>query len=182
MQMLKVDDTALILIDYQGKLARVMYQVKELHANMVRLIKGAQLLNIPIIWLEQYPKGLGPTADEIKELLDVNNQPIAKMNFSSCQSPEFQAALDKIGKEKYLVAGIEAHICVYQTVRELVNDGNYVEFVQDCISARTIENKQVAIDKMNLIGAFPTSVEMALFELMGTAEHPKFKEISNLIK
>src|SRR5690625_2217104 len=156
--MLKIDDTALILIDYQGKLASIMHKSEELLTNLISLIKGVQMLEVPIIWLEQYPKGLGPTVDVIKQLLDVNHQPIAKMCFSSCQSIKFQETLDKLGKENYVVAGIEAHICVYQTVHELLSMGKHVEYVQDGISSRTIENKQIAINKMNLLGAFPTSV------------------------
>src|SRR5690625_5588802 len=97
--MLKVDDTAFVLIDYQGKLARVMHQSEELQSSMTRLVKGMQLLDIPIIWLEQYPKGLGPTVEDIEELLDVAHQPIAKMNFSACQSTEFQATIEKLDRE-----------------------------------------------------------------------------------
>src|SRR5699024_1039129 len=157
--MLKVDDTAFVLIDYQGKLARVMHQSEELQANMIRLVKGMQLLNIPIIWLEQYPKGLGPTAQDIKELLDGAHQPIAKMNFSACQSVEFQTTVEKLDRANFLVAGIEAHICVYQTVYELLNMGRYVEFVTDVIASRTIENKHIAIEKMSALGALPRSEE-----------------------
>lgn len=180
--MLKVDDTALVLIDYQGKLAQVMYNSVELHANMVRLIKGAQMLDMQVIWLEQYPKGLGPTSEDIQHLLEGTQQPIAKMRFSACENSEFQAQVDEMGVENFIVAGIEAHICVYQTVRELLRRGKNVEYVQDAISSRTTENKHIAIEKMNLLGAVPTSVEMVLFELMGTAEHPNFKDISKLIK
>lgn len=181
--MLKVDNTGLILIDYQGKLAMIMYENEDLLAKMTSLVKGAQLLDIPIIWLEQYPKGLGPTVNEIKKLLEDDDQkPIAKMDFNCCQNSEFQAALNEVGKENYLIAGIEAHICIYQTVRELLSEGKHVEYVQDAISSRTLENKQIGMEKMKLFGAYPTSVEMALFELMGTAEHPKFRDISKLIK
>lgn len=182
MQLLKIDNTALILVDYQGQLAKIVHESDDLHKHMVQLIKGVQLLDIPVIWLEQYPQGLGPTADDVKKLLDGSQEPIAKMHFSACKDKDFQATLKKLGKESYLVAGIEAHICVYQTVRELLSDGKYVEYVQDAISSRTVDNKKIAIDKMNLLGAFPTSVEMALFELMETAKHPRFKEISQLIK
>lgn len=181
--MLSLDHTALMLIDYQGKLANVMHERAELHTNMVRLIKGAQLLDLPIVWLEQYPKGLGPTADDIQQMLEEDGQEaIAKVDFNACQDENVQATLDKLAKDHYLVAGIEAHICVYQTVSELIDAGKHVEYVQDAISSRTSENKQIAIEKMNRIGAFPTSVEMALFELIGTAKHPKFREISQLIK
>ncbi len=181
--MLPLDNTVLILVDYQEKLANVMHHREELHTNMIRLVKGIQLLDIPIVWLEQYPQGLGPTAAEIRSILGEDGQEaLAKVDFSACQDTNVQATLDTLGKDHYLVAGIEAHICVYQTVSELINAGKHVEYVQDAISSRTSENKQIAINKMNRIGAFPTSVEMALFELMGTAKHPLFKEISQLIK
>src|SRR5690625_7133028 len=83
-------------------------------------------------------------------------------------------------REKFIVACIEAHVCVYQTVKQLLNLNKHVEFVEDCISSRTEENKHIAIQKMMMLGAYPTSVEMVLFELMGTAKHPKFKEISEI--
>lgn len=181
MDMLKMDDTALVLIDVQGKLAKVMHESEALVKQITILIKGAQLLDIPIFWMEQYPKGLGPTTDEVKELLS-REVPIDKMVFSACQSEAFQSKQSELKKTSYLVAGIEAHICVYQTVSELLEDGHHVEVVVDGISSRTEANKQVAIDKMQSLGAAVTSVEMALFELMRTAEHPNFKEISKLIK
>jgi|SRR5699024_4352478 len=180
--MILIDHTALILIDYQGKLANVMYGRDELHEKMLQLIQGMQILEVPIIWLEQYPQGLGSTENEVKNLLQQTYAPIAKMNFSACGSKEVQEHLQMLDKKNYLVAGIEAHVCVYQTVCELLEAGKHVEFVQDAISSRTAESKQIAIDKMSLLGAYPTSVEMVLFELMQTAEHPKFKEISQLIK
>src|SRR5690625_481878 len=129
--MLKVESTALVLIDVQGKLAKVMYESKELLANIERLIQGAQLLNIPIYWFEQYPEGLGPTADEIKEHLVNNNNPIAKMTFSACENESFQEELNRKEIKTFLVAGIEAHICVYQTVQELLEKGKNVEIVVD---------------------------------------------------
>ncbi|MEI3607159.1 hydrolase [Pseudogracilibacillus sp. SE30717A] len=179
--MLKIDNTALVLIDVQGKLAKIMHQSKELLVNLERLIQGAHLLEIPIIWLEQYPKGLGPTADEIKQHL-AELRPIDKMTFSACKNDDFQKEIASLEKMNYLVAGIESHICVYQTVSELLNEGNHVEVVIDGVSSRTLANKEVGIEKMKSLGAQVTSVEMALFELMETAEHPKFKEISKLIK
>lgn len=181
--MLKTENTALILIDYQGKLAAVMDDQEELHRNMLLLVKGAQLLEIPIIWLEQYPKGLGPTENEVKELLEADDyRPIAKTTFSGVQHADFRAALEAAERKNILVAGIEAHICVYQTVCELLGYGKRVEFVQDAISSRTAANTHLAIEQMKALGALPTSVEMALFELMRTSKHPKFKEISKLIQ
>ncbi len=179
--MLNVDNTALVLIDVQGKLAKIMHRSNELLVNLERLIQGANLLGIPIVWLEQYPKGLGPTADEIKQHL-TELSPIDKMTFSACQNENFQKEIASLEKTNFLVAGIESHICVYQTVSELLKDDKYVEVVVDGVSSRTLANKEIGIEKMKSLGAKVTSVEMALFELMGTAEHPNFKEISKLIK
>lgn len=180
--MLTPNNTAFVLIDFQGRLAEVMYESDLIRENLKTLIKGLQLLDVPTIWVEQYPKGLGPTVDDVKELLIPDYEPIAKMDFSACQHDDVQNLLAEYDRENYIVAGIEAHVCVYQTVRELLAAEKYVEFVEDCISSRTKKNKQIAINKMSLLGAYPTSVEMILFELMKTAEHPNFREISSLIK
>lgn len=179
--MLKVDDTILVLVDVQGKLANIMHDSEELLANLSKLIQGANLLEIPIIWLEQYPKGLGPTADVLQEYL-VENEPIAKMSFSAYGNEIFSEELRNSNRNNILVAGIESHICVYQTVRDLLHADLNVEVVVDCISSRTRRNSEIGINKMNALGAKQTSVEMVLFELLGTAEHPNFKEISKLIK
>lgn len=179
--MLKLDDTAVVIIDIQGKLAKIVHQSKELLDNVEKLIKGAQILDVPILWLEQYPKGLGPTSEQLKQHL-TDQTPIEKITFSACKNEEFQEALNKVDKKSYLVAGIETHICVYQTVCELLSLGKEVEVVVDGVSSRTLQNKEIGIEKMKSLGAKVTSVEMALYELMETAKHPKFKEISNLIK
>lgn len=180
--MLTTENTALILIDYQERLAQVMYDRKQLHENVKKLIKGAEILNLPIIWVEQYPKGLGGTVEDVQKLLAENNEPIAKMEFSAYEQEDVRTIITELNRDKFIVAGIEAHVCIYQTVKQLLNLGKHVEFVQDCISSRTEENKNLAIQKMMMLGAHPTSVEMALFELIGTAKHPNFKEISSIIK
>lgn len=179
--MLKIEDTALIVIDVQGKLAKIMHQSSEILRSIENLIKGAQLLNIPILWLEQYPKGLGATSDQLKQHL-TESSPIEKMVFSACKNEEFQKELEKLNRNSMLVCGIETHICVYQTVQELLHLGKNVEVVVDGVSSRSLANKQIGLEKMTSLGAKVTSVEMALFELIQTAEHPKFKEISKIIK
>src|SRR5699024_11463753 len=106
------------------------------------------------------------TTDSISQILKDENEPIEKMRFSVCESPQFKEKLSKLDVNNFIVAGIEAHICVYQTVRELLAKDYHVEFVQDAISSRTEMNKKIAISKMTALGALPTSVEMLLFELM----------------
>lgn len=179
--MLNNNNTALILIDVQGKLAKIVHESEQILQNIDNLIQGVQMLNMPIIWMEQYPEGLGPTVDEIKQHLPTET-PIAKKVFSACQSNMFQKQVNELNVENFLIVGIEAHICVYQTVLELIQDGKNVEVVVDAISSRTVQNKNIAIEKMKQLGAGVTSVEMVLFELLRTADHPAFKEISKLIK
>lgn len=179
--MLQADDTALIVIDVQGKLATLMHEKETLFQNLARLIRGAQLLQIPIVLTEQYPQGLGETAPEIKSLLpDV--QPITKMSFSCCGAETFINSLEELDRKQLLVAGIESHICVYQTVSDLLDAGYEVEVVADAVSSRTAENRQLGLSRMYDMGARLTSTEMALFELLRVAGTPTFKEISKLVK
>ncbi|HLR63961.1 MAG TPA: hydrolase [Pseudogracilibacillus sp.] len=179
--MLKIEETALVVIDVQGKLAKIMHESNNLLSNIEKIIKGANVLNMPIIWLEQYPKGLGPTDDKLQPHLS-RYEPIDKMIFSAFESEAFQEELKQLGRKNLLVTGIESHICVYQTVRQLLENDYYVEVLADCVSSRTAENSQIGIERMLALGAELTSVEMVLFELIRSAEHPNFKEISQIIK
>ena len=179
--MLTLDQTVLVLVDVQGKLAQVMYERDRLFGALEKLVKGAQALGIPIIWLEQNPGRMGPTISELQALLSAG-KPIAKMSFSCCGDPAFNAKLESLGRKQALVAGIEAHVCIYQTVRDLLARGYEVEVVSDAVSSRTASNLQVALDKFRACGAGVTSVEMAFFELLRTADHPAFKQILSIVK
>ncbi len=179
--MFKPDNTALALIDIQGKLATLMYQREPLYRNLQILVKGAQVLQLPVLWLEQYPQGLGPTIPEVAELLK-GQQPLTKVCFSACGLEEFRQGLRATGRQQVLLAGIEAHVCVYQTCCDLLEEGYQVEAVADAISSRTPENRHLGLDKMARAGAGITSVEMALFELLRVAGTPQFKEIAKLVK
>lgn len=179
--MLSADNTAMILIDVQGKLAQIMHNKDALFANLVKLLKGMQVLDIPIIWVEQNPAGLGPTIPELSELLE-NNKPIPKIIFNCCGNDDFMDALETLDKKQLIVAGIEAHICVYQTCIDLLSRGHEVEVAADCISSRTKENRDTALQKMRDKGVFLTTVEMALFELLGKAEGETFKALLKIVK
>ncbi|MCS7012231.1 MAG: hydrolase [Chloroherpetonaceae bacterium] len=179
--MLEQSQTALIVIDVQGKLATLMHDRETLFANLRRLIQGAKLLGIPIVLTEQYPQGLGETAPELKALMpDVS--PITKMSFSCCGEVRFLDALRALQRRQMLVAGIESHICVYQTVRDLLREGYEVEVVADAVSSRSAENRALGLSRMKDMGATLTSTEMSLFELLREAGTPVFKEISKLVK
>jgi nicotinamidase-related amidase len=178
---LTTDTTVLLLIDFQEKLFPAMHDKEKLLRNIVKLIKGARVLEIPIILTEQYPKGLGPTIPEIKELLpDV--KAIEKICFNCGDEESFNKALDSLKRRQVLIAGIEAHICVYQTAMALSRAGYQVEVVSDCVSSRDPENKLVALFKMGAAGISPTTTETALFELLKVAKGDKFKQISNIVK
>jgi nicotinamidase-related amidase len=180
--MLNVKDTALIVIDVQGKLAQLMHQKERLFANIKRMIKGAQVLDIPLLWTEQAPDKLGPTTPEIAELLAERVQPISKSSFSCCGHAPFMDAFKALDRRQVLLTGIEAHVCVYQTALDLLDIGYEVQVVTDAVSARIAENKQIGIDRMQAAGAALTSTEMALFELLRIAEGDQFKAITKIVK
>ncbi|NTV45459.1 MAG: hydrolase [Chlorobiales bacterium] len=179
--MLTIDNTALIVVDVQGKLAQLMYQKEELYENLKRLIKGAQVLQMPIVLTEQYPKGLGPTVTELSELMP-EVKPIEKITFSCCGNEEFSQELKALGRRQLLLTGIETHICVYQTAMDLLGAGYEVQVVTDAVSSRKRSNKRIGLERMKAAGAIPTTTEMALFELLHIAEGEKFKEISKIVK
>lgn len=179
--MLKTENAVLLIVDIQGKLASLMHAKALLFKNVQRLIKGIQTLEIPILWVEQNPQGLGPTIPEIADLLN-NIQPISKMSFSSCKNGHFVQALKALNRKQVLVAGIETHICVYQTSVELVDMGYEVQVVVDAVSSRSLENKEVGLQRMRDSGVSLTSVETALFELLKVAEGDQFKELLKIVK
>ncbi len=178
---LDIDKTALIIIDMQEKLFPVMQEKEKLLRNIVKLIKGTQVLDIPVLFTEQYPRGLGPTLPEIRELVP-DFQLVEKVNFNCCDEAAFCRALEALKKKQVLIAGIESHICVYQTAVALARAGYAVQVVADGAASREAENKMVALFKMGAAGISPTTVEMVLFELLKFASGDKFKLISNIVK
>ncbi|MER2129130.1 hydrolase [Solibacillus sp. FSL H8-0523] len=179
--MLHKEETVLVLIDIQGKLAQIVDESDFVVNNIANVVQGVKLLQIPILWLEQYPKGLGPTDARIAMHL-TDQQPIEKITFSAYDTEAFVQALEQTGRKKVLLAGIETHICVYQTAAHLLANGYEVEVLADCVSSRTAGNRVVGIQKMLQLGATITSVEMALFEMQQVAKGDTFKAISQLVK
>ncbi|ACF14018.1 isochorismatase hydrolase [Chloroherpeton thalassium ATCC 35110] len=179
--MLDLDNTALVVIDVQGKLAELMHQKESLFENLARLIQGAQILEMPIILTEQYPKGLGRTIDALSSLMPAVT-PVEKITFSCCANPDFSEVLRGLHRKQLLVCGIETHICVYQTTMDLLTAGYEVHIVSDAVSSRSAHNKQLGLERMKSAGAVLTGTEMALFELLHIAQGEKFKQISKLVK
>lgn len=178
---LKSEKAALIIIDVQTKLLAVMHDYPLLLENLKKFIQAVDLLNIPVILTEQYPAGLGPTHPEIAQLIPLV-KPIEKNTFSCCLAENFMTALRQVNREQLIVCGIEAHVCIYQTCRDLVDKKFEVHLLTDAIDSRRLENKQLAIQKLAQLGVNLSSVEMALFEILRDAHHPAFKAISRIIK
>lgn len=179
--MLKLEDTVLLVIDVQGKLAQLMHGKEELFSNVGLMIQGAQVLEVPILLTEQYPKGLGPTVPEIAELLpDV--EPITKTAFSCCGEKTFNEAFANLERRQALLVGIETHVCVWQTAHDLLESEYEVHVAADAVSSRHPGNKEIGLQKMRDAGVEITCVESALFELMRVAEGSKFKAVSKLLK
>jgi nicotinamidase-related amidase len=175
------ENTVLVAIDFQERLFPVMHEKEKLLRQVLKLIQGIKVLEIPVILTEQYPKGLGPTLPEITELLP-DIKPIEKTCFNCCDSGTFRNALEAAGRKQVLLCGIEAHICVYQTAVALARAGYEVQVVADGIASRDPENKNVSLAKLGSAGISPTTVEMALFELLKVASGDRFKQISNIVK
>ncbi|WOG25866.1 isochorismatase family protein [Endozoicomonas sp. 8E] len=179
--MLSQNNTALVVVDVQGKLATLMYKQEKMHDALVKMIKGVRMLNMPVLWLEQLPEKLGRTTPEVADELE-GVTPIAKATFSGCGHQTFMDSLMATGKTCILLSGIETHICVYQTALDLMASGYEVEIVADATSSRSKHSKRLALDKLARKGVEVTNVEMALFELMRTAESDVFRDLAKLVK
>ena len=179
--MLTPEDTILVVIDFQEKLFPVMFEKETLLTNVQKMIKGALILEIPIIFTEQNPAGLGGTLRELSDLVH-NPELVSKFNFSCCAEAGFDEKLKTLGRHQILMCGIESHICVYQTSMDLLSNGYEVHLVSDCVSSRTSQNKELALRRMASEQIKLTGVEMALFELLRSSKAQQFKAISSLVK
>ena len=175
------ENTQLVILDIQGKLSQIVYQSEEVLRNSTILIEGSKHLNLPIVWVEQMPDKLGATHPAIAELLSCKT-PVKKSSFSAWDNTEFQQQLNDNQCENVLLIGIETHICIYQTAVDLLANGYKVSVIADAVSSRTESNKQIGLTMLRDAGANLLSAEAALFALLRTAEHPKFKEIARLVK
>ena len=176
----KIHQTTLLVIDIQERLMPVIQQRERLISNVNTLLKGVEVFSINTIITEQYPKGLGNTCNEI--VLPTEYTYFEKICFSCMQSELLLKNLQDNGVTDLIICGVEAHICVLKTVLEAIQLGFRVHVVTDAVSSRTIENKQLALDRMRQSGAYIVSTEMILFMLLNKAGTLEFKAISQLIK
>lgn len=170
--------TALVIVDLQEAFAKAIPDFAEVAAAAGTLAEGAGALGLPVAVTEQYPQGLGATVPAVADHLPPGTEPRAKVRFSAAEAEGF----DLGGSGQALVCGIEAHVCVNQTVLDLLSQGLEVHVARDAVGSRTAENRDLGLDKMEAAGAVITSVETALFELLGGSDHPAFKKVQALIK
>lgn len=179
---LELTRSALAIIDMQEAFRTTIGNFTEIAERIAVMVQGASLLGVPTLVTEQYPKGLGHTATEIAAVLPESVNIIEKTTFSSCGVQPFQTQLEHAGVKHVMVCGIEAHICVNQTVHDLLAEGYTVHLLTDCVSSRNLPDRRAATRKMQMSGAIFSTVEMALFELMRDAKHEQFKAIQRLIR
>ena len=168
---------ALVVVDVQEAFRPAVLDFERVAAATATLVRGARILDLPVIVTQQYPKGLGATVPEVAEHLD-GVEPIDKVCFSAAAADGFDLA----GRDQALICGIESHVCVSQTAHDLLDSGVQVHVARDAVTSRTEDNRELGLHKMEGSGAVVTSVETALFELLGAAGTDEFKQVQALVK
>ncbi|HSP88436.1 MAG TPA: hydrolase [Ignavibacteriaceae bacterium] len=180
-KILSTETTALLIIDIQEKILAVMQNPEMVVDNTLKLIKGFKVLRLPIFFTEQYPKGLGSTAEKIAKELEGFN-PIQKMSFSCFGADDLFKRLSDNNISQVVVAGIESHVCVQQTVLDLLPNNIQVNIAADAVSSRKEIDYKTALERMRNNGAEITTTESVLFELLNVCGTDEFKAISKIVK
>lgn len=168
---------ALVVVDVQEAFRKALPEFERVAETSATLVQGAAELGIPIIVTEQYPKGLGSTVAEVADHLPEGTVAVEKVRFSAAEADGFELG----GRDQVLVCGIETHVCVNQTVCDLLADGIEAHVATDAVGSRTEANRELGLSKMERAGATLTSVETALFELLGGSDAPEFKRVQALV-
>jgi nicotinamidase-related amidase len=186
MEKFKLDaaNSVFLLIDLQSNLAVAMK--KEVYANCENnvnlIVSSCESMKVPVIVTEQYSKGLGNTVEPVKARLKEQYKPIDKLTFSCCGDPVFQSAFSKLNKKYVMVAGIESHVCVLQSVVDLIAQGYYVHIISDAVCSRFKIDWKNAMKYMRDAGAVITTTEIAVFQMLQKAGTPEFKVLSPLFR
>jgi nicotinamidase-related amidase len=174
---LQRERAALVIVDVQQAFAKAVPGYERVVRAAATLARGAEALGVPVVVTEQYPKGLGRTDPAVAEALPDGVEPLEKIEFSAASAPGF----DLGGRDQVVLCGIEAHVCVAQTALELLDRGLAVHVAADAVASRSVENEAIGLRRTERAGAVPTSVETALFELLGRAGTDEFKAVQRLI-
>ncbi len=180
-KILKKEHTALLIIDIQEKILRVMENPESVINNTLKLIRGFKILNLPVFYTEQYPKGLGETSQQLKQELE-NNKAVQKLTFSCSGAENLFSTFKEKKLNQIVLCGIETHVCVQQTVLDLLANFFQVNVIADAVSSRKQIDYKTALSRMRNLGAEITTTESVLFELLEVCGTSEFKEISKLVK
>lgn len=181
-RLLQPEESMLLVVDIQEKLLAAMPDAEKFLAKTVALLEGAARLQLPVVVSEQYPKGLGHTEASVKGHFPANVNVLEKISFGCGQDAEILSYLQHLGRKQILLCGLETHICVNQTAHQLLQKGFQVHLMTDATRSRDKKDYKTALAKMDRSGVILSSVEMALFELLGSASHPEFKAVQALVK
>ena len=176
----KCQDSIVVVVDVQQRLLPVIDGHDDVRRSIEKLLEGMTILGVPCLVTEQYPDALGETVDSVARLIE--SDPISKLSFSCCGVENFNSALKDSRRRHVVVVGVETHVCVYQTVRDLLTDGYEVSVVVDAVGSRTPANKEIALRRMQALGATLVSTEMILFDFLERAEGPEFKAVLKVVK
>ena len=182
MTILNIEDSLILIIDIQEKLANAVFNKQTLISKAEIIAKASNILNIPVIVTEQYPQGLGETIDCIKNHLNKDTKFFEKISFSALDNNDIKSAIKNTGRKQVIICGIETHICVNQTVRALTENNFEVNIIKDACGSRTEYEHTAGLERLVNAGAHILTTEIALFEWLKSAKHPNFKEIQSLIK
>ena len=175
------EDTAALVVDIQERLQPSLHNGGEMVANSAKLIRGLRILEVPVLVVRQYPKGLGELLPEIREALG-EHTPMDKLSFSACGETEILDSLRAAERKNILLMGAETHVCVLQSVLDLKAEGYQPVLVCDCLTSRRPQDAEIALRRAEAEGATLTTSESVLFELLQRAGTETFKKISALVK
>ncbi len=182
MARLNLNEAILVVVDVQEKFMPVLFEPQRLVSACQLLIGGAKILGLPILVTEQLPEKLGPTVNELREVLGSDYRPIIKAEFSAFANESFRRTFAATERTQLILCGIEAHVCIRQTTSDALALGYEVFLVEDAVSSRYEFLYRSGVQSCVEAGAKRTNAEAVLFELMATAEHPQFREVQNLVK
>lgn len=178
------NNAVLLVIDMQRKLLPHIDDHAPVEQNVIRLIHGVDTLGVPVIVTEQYPQGIGHTTDGVLEALEQTRGPeaIQKMTFSSCGATAFVERIETLGRRQVILAGIETHVCVYQTAFDLRRDGHQVALAADAVSSCRATDRALGLDRMRELGVQVMGAQMIMFEVVARAGTPEFKQVAPLLR
>jgi nicotinamidase-related amidase len=189
--LLERDRSVVVVIDFQGKLAEIVHEAEVVLEGARRLLRLSGIFEVPVLLTEQYPAGIGPTEASLQEVFDGLETPtrkVEKTSFGCCGEPGFEAALSELlpgvaaADRHVVIAGIETHICVVQTVLELLAQGTSVFVCQEAVSSRGAAFRRRALDRMRQAGAVVSNHESVGFEWARDKGHPGFREMNRLLR